>query len=134
MAFRNKIYFITLGIVAQLLFLGDVRADELQPNDSASEQEIVTAAAHHNKTLVSSEPWVVEGGEIWGTLAAYVYDDVTTKRPADYWELYGSTGDLVAISWFDRFGIQRLAVDQGLLDESDKLEGTFVFFLDGDSV
>jgi hypothetical protein len=134
MAFRNKIYFITLGIVAQLLFLGDVRADELQPNDSASEQEIVTAAAHHNKTLVSSEPWVVEGGEIWGTLAAYVYDDVTTKRPADYWELYGSTGDLLAISWFDRFGIQRLAVDQGLLDESDKLEGTFVFFLDGDSV
>ena len=133
MAFRNKIYFITLGIVAQLLFFGDVRADELQPNDSASEQEIVTAP-HHNKTLVSSQPWVVEGGEVWGTLAAYVYDDVTTKRPADYWELYGSTGDLVAISWFDRFGIQRLAVDQGVLDESDKLEGTFVFFLDGDSV
>jgi hypothetical protein len=131
MAFRNKIYFIILGIVAQLLFFSEVRADDLRP--SASEQEIVTAA-HHNMTLVSSQPWVVEGGEVWGTLAAYVYDDVTTKRPADYWELYGSTGDLVAISWFDRFGIQRLAVDQGLLDESDKLEGTFVVFLDGDSV
>ena len=133
MAFRNKIYFITLGIVAQLWFFSDVRADELRP--SAAEQEIVTAATHHhNVTLVSSQPWVVEGGKVWGTLAAYVYDDVTTKRPADYWELYGSTGDLVAISWFDRFGIQRLAVDQGLLDESDKLEGTFVVFLDGDSV
>ena len=131
MAFRNKIYFIILGIVAQLLFFSDVRADELRP--SASEQEIVTAA-HHNMTLVSSQPWVVEGGEVWGTLAAYVYDDATTNRAADYWELYGSTGDLVAISWFDRFGIQRLAVDQGLLDESDKLEGTFVVFLDGDSV
>ena len=132
MAFRNKIYFIILGIVAQLLFFSEVRADELRP--SASEQEIVTAAAHPNMTLVSSQPWVVEGGEIWGTLAAYVYDDATTNRAADYWELYGSTGDLVAISWFDRFGIQRLAVDQGLLDESDKLEGTFVVFLDGDSV
>src|SRR5258705_46385 len=95
MAFRNKIYFIILGIVAQLLFFSDVRADELRP--SASEQEIVTAA-HHNMTLVSSQPWVVEGGEVWGTLAAYVYDDGTTKRPADYWELYGSTGDLVAIT------------------------------------
>ena len=90
MAFRNKIYFIILGIVAQLLFFGDVRADGLRP--SASEQEIVMAAAHNNMTLVSSQPWVVEGGEVWGTLAAYVYDDVTTKRPADYWELYGSTG------------------------------------------
>jgi hypothetical protein len=134
MAFRNKIYIIILGIVAQLLFFGDVRADGLQPNDNASEQEIVTVPAHDNMTLVSSQPWVVEGGEVWGTLAAYVYDDVTTKRPADYWELYGSTGDLVAISWFDRFGIQRLAVDRGLIDESDKLEGTFVVFLDGDSV
>ena len=134
MAFRNKIYFIILGIVAQLLFFSDVRADELQPNGNASEMEIVKAAAQHNMTLVSSQPWVVEGGEVWGTLAAYVYDDVTTKRVADYWELYGSTGDLVAISWFDRFGIQRLAVDRRLIEESDKLEGTFVVFLDGDSV
>ena len=134
MAFRNKIYFIILGIVAQLLFFGDVRADELQPNDNASQQEIVTVPAHGNMTLVSSQPWVVEGGEVWGTLAAYVYEDVTTKRAADYWELYSSTGDLVAISWFDRFGIQRLAVDRGLIDESDKLEGTFVVFIDGDSV
>ncbi len=134
MAFRNKIYLITLGIIAQLLLFGDVRAYELQPNDNASEQEIVTVPAHHNMTLVSSQPWVVEGGKVWGTLAAYVYDDVTTKRTADYWELYGNTGDLVAISWFDRFGIQRLAVDRGLIEEGDKLEGTFVVFLDGDSV
>ena len=75
MAFRNKIYLITLGIVAQLWFFSDVRADELQSNDNAAEQEIVTAATHHhNVTLVSSQPWVVEGGEVWGTLAAYVYD------------------------------------------------------------
>jgi hypothetical protein len=134
MAFRNKIYFIILGIVAQLLFFGDVRADGLQPNDNTSEQETVTVPAHDSMTLVSSQPWVVEGGEVWGTLAAYAYNDRTTERPADYWELYGSTGDLVAISWFDRFGIQRLAVDRGLIDESDKLEGTFVVFLDGDSV
>ena len=133
MAFRNKIYFIILAMVAYLLFFSDVRADELQPNDNASEQEIVTAA-EHNMTLLSAQPWVVEGGEVWGTLAAYVYDDVSTKRAADYWELYGSTGDLVAISWFDRFGIQRLAVDRRLLEESDKFKGAFVVFLDGDSV
>jgi len=69
MAFRNKIYFIILGIVAQLLFFGDVRADELQPNNNASEEEIATVPAHDNMTLVSSHPWVVEGGKVWGTLA-----------------------------------------------------------------
>src|SRR5437867_12664098 len=80
MAFRNKIYFIILGIVAQLLFFGDARADELRP--SASEQELVMAAAHDNLTLGSSQPWRVEGREGWGRLAAYGYDDRTTERPA----------------------------------------------------
>ena len=133
MAFRNKIYFIVLGIVAQLFFFGDVRADELRPRDNPTEQEIITVAAHHNMTLVSSQPWVVEG-KVLGTLAAYVYNDMTTERRADYWELCGSEGDLIAISWFDRFGIQRLVVDRGLIEESDKLEGAFVIFIDGDSV
>jgi hypothetical protein len=133
MALRDKICFITLGIVIQLLFFGDVRAEEIQPKDNGSEQELISGPQQHQMTLVSFEPWVVEG-EVFGSVAAYIYDDVTTERPADYWELYGSTGDLVAISWFDRFGIQRLAVDRRLLEESDKLEGTFVVFLDGDSV
>ena len=46
MAFRNKIYFIILGIIVQLLFFGDVRADELQPSDNATERESVTAPEH----------------------------------------------------------------------------------------
>ena len=37
MAFGNKIYFIVLGMVAQLLIFGDVGADELRPRDKATE-------------------------------------------------------------------------------------------------
>ncbi|HSE87599.1 MAG TPA: hypothetical protein VLJ79_15355 [Candidatus Binatia bacterium] len=48
-------------------------------------------------TLVSLEPWVVEG-EFLGLVAAYTYDDVSTERPADYWELYSNQGSLVAVS------------------------------------
>src|SRR5437868_12538665 len=95
MAFRNKIYLIICGIVAQLLFFGDIRADELRPRDNATEQEISTAPEHHDMTLVSSQPWVVEG-EVLGTLAAYVYSDVTTEKPVDYWELYDKQTNLLA--------------------------------------
>ena len=45
----------------------------------------------------------------------------------------GHQGDLLAVSWFDKFGIQRTAVDRGIVEQEDKLEGTFVVFLDGDS-
>jgi hypothetical protein len=133
MAFRNKSYFIILGIIVQVLFFGDVRADELQPSDNATGQEIATAPEQHDMSLVSFDPWVVEG-EVLGTLAAYVYDDVTTERPADYWELYDKKGDLLALSWFDRFGIQRTAVDRGIVEKGDELEGIFVVVLDGNSI
>src|SRR5215470_5826652 len=36
--------------------------------------------------------------------------------------------------WFDQFGIQRVAVDRGLLEREDKVEGVYVFFLEGDSI
>jgi hypothetical protein len=132
MAFRNKIYFIILGAIVQLLFFGDVRGDELQPSENALEQEIVTGP-QHDMSLVSFSPWVVEG-EVLGTLAAYVYDDVTTARPADYWELYDKEGNLLAIGWFDKFGIQRTAIDRGIVEQKDKLEGIFVVILNGESM
>jgi hypothetical protein len=132
MAFRNKIYLIILGAIVQLLFFGDVRGDELQPSENALKQEIVTGP-QHDMSLVSFSPWVVEG-EVLGTLAAYVYDDVTTARPADYWELYDKEGNLLAIGWFDKFGIQRTAIDRGIVEQKDKLEGIFVVILNGESM
>jgi hypothetical protein len=133
MAFRNKTYFVVVGIVVQLLFFSDLRAEELRPRDNATEQEIAAAPGHHAMTLVSSQPWVVEG-KVLGTLTAYVYDDVTTDRPADYWKLYDKEDNLLAVGWFDKFGIQRTAIDRGIVEQEDKLEGIFVVVLDGDPI
>jgi hypothetical protein len=82
-------------------------------------------------TLISLSPLVV-GGRMLG--AVVVYDDPITKRPADYLELYDGAGELVAVGWFDKFGIQRMAVDRALVEGRDQLEGVFVVLLDGDSV
>ena len=46
--------------------------------------------------------------------------------------MYNTVGDLLAVSWFDNFGIQRVAVDRGLLKETAKLEGVFVVLLEGE--
>src|SRR5262249_44328180 len=130
MAIRNKLYFIILAIVVQLRFFADVRADELQPANNTAGQDMVTGLELHEMSLVSFQPWVVEG-QVLGALAEYVYDDVSTQRPTDYWELYDQQGELLAVSWFDRFGIQRTAVDRGIIEQKDNLEGVFVVVLDG---
>ena len=136
MTFRNKSYFTIFAIlkfVAVLFFLGLVAARAAEASDNATGQEIVAAPEQHDMTLVSFDPWVVEG-EVLGTMAAYVYTDVTTQRPADYWELYDRNGDLLAVSWFDRFGVQMTAVDRGILEEKDRLDGILVVVLTGESI
>jgi hypothetical protein len=57
-----------------------------------------------------------------------------TTRPEDYVELYERDGELVAVGWFDRFGIQRMAIDRAFVDGGDKLQGVFVAIVDGESV
>jgi hypothetical protein len=131
MAIRNKIRLIILGILIQLFLFSGLRAEETPPGENGSKQE-VSGPEQHQMTLVSFEPWVFEG-EVLGLVVAYSYDDVTTDRPTDYWELYNNEGSLVAVSWFDKFGIRRTAVDRGIVEEQDQLEGVFVIVSDGSS-
>jgi hypothetical protein len=63
-----------------------------------------------------------------------VYDDVTTKRIADYAEIYNSTGALIAIIWFDEFGILRSAIDRGVVLHKQDVEGVLVLVMNGDLV
>jgi hypothetical protein len=77
--------------------------------------------------VVQSSP-LVAGGVKLGT--AILYDDPSTRRGADYLELYDGQGGLFAVSWFDRFGIQRIAVDRAFLDGEERLEGVFVAVVD----
>jgi len=131
MANSYKFYFVILSIIGSLLIYGTVRAQEVPLSDNIAEQQMVTGPEQHPMKLVSVDPWVIEG-EVMGAVAAYVYDDVSTERPTDYWEIYNQEGELLAASWFDSFGIRRTAVDRGIVEEKDQLEGTFVLVVDGD--
>ena len=132
MKLKAKIFVTVVGLFTQLVLVTPIHSDLIQTNDRTSQQTFsALATEQHSLTLVSFSPLVVEGKTLGEVLA---YDDPTTKRPVDYFELYDSTGDLVALGWFDQFGIQRVAVDRGLLESRDEVEGVYVFFLEGDSI
>jgi hypothetical protein len=129
---KAKIFVAVVGLFTQLVLVTPIHSDLIQTNDRTSQETFsALATEQHSLTLVSFSPLVVEGKTLGEVLA---YDDPTTKRPVDYFELYDSTGDLVALGWFDQFGIQRVAVDRGLLESRDEVEGVYVFFLEGDSI
>jgi hypothetical protein len=135
MTFKRRIYFVgfvLLGFVVELLFLGYL-ATKVLGADVPSKQDFHPASLPERNRLhlISTLPVTVEG-EILGRVA--VYDDLTTQRSADCLELYNSTDILVAVVWFDRYGIRRIAVDRGLLEGRLELQGLFVVVLDGESV
>jgi hypothetical protein len=131
---KTKTVIVVLSFLVGLAFNIHVLAEPAVASDKASVQEVFLSVPVPTKdrlTLVSFYPIIVQG-EILGGLAAY--DDATTKRSADYLELFNNSGTVLAIGWFDRFGIERIAVDRALLNDDDTLEGVLVLLVEGDSV
>jgi hypothetical protein len=114
----------------------------LDPTDAEPMRSNTGSSAHESYQPVSLPPKdhlimtariaIDDGGKRLGEFVAY--DDLTTARATDYVELYNDGGDLLAVSWFDEFGIERLALDHALVQSSDRLEGAFVLIVSGDSV
>ena len=133
MKFKNIISVIILSLLVSL-FSAPLRAEPRKTSYQPLDQNAflpVWALEQHELTRKAVSSLVV-GDKTVGVVA--VYDDSSTERPADYLELYDNTGHLLAISWFDRFGIERVAVDRELVEDKDELEGVFVVFLEGESL
>lgn len=137
MAYRNKNSFMSWimpkAFVA-LSFLTWITAGNAQGAKIAVEQPVSATTIRAQQSglkLVSNSPFVASGQTL-GMIA--IYDDPMTSRPADYLELYDTGADLVAIVWFDRFGIQRTVMDRALVDGGDELEGVLVSVLESEPI
>jgi hypothetical protein len=133
MTLKSKIYLAiiyTLAFIGQLIFLGYLAATAVQAADPKATPSALGLWGH-SLIVVSLSPVIAQGGTVG---ALVVYDDPSTMRPEDYVELYDSDGELAAVGWFDRFGIQRMAIDRAFVDGGDKLQGVFVAIVDGESI
>lgn len=133
MPLGRKIYFVILvflGFTGLMFFLVKMADAAVQVTAGAPQSDATQTVGvpSLSMNLISLTP-VVSGDRTVGRLA--VYDDPRTARPEDYIELYDNGGQLVAVGWIDRFGIQRISVDRSLLENRDDLRGVFVTVVDG---
>ena len=130
----NRAMMTVAILLGTLLGLGSLATTTAQPLETTSDEPTDLASIIQRErclNLTSVTP-VVTGEETVGVVA--IYDDPSTQRAEDYLELYDSDGGLVAVGWFDKFGIQRLAVDRAFIDGEAKFQGTFVRVVDGDFI
>jgi hypothetical protein len=127
---KSKRFLVVLAAWAVLFFSAPFTAvAQGIPSGDIEALLPIWASEQHELTVVSVSP-LVFGDDMVGILT--VYDDPASERPADYFELYDNTGiNLLAVGWFDKFGIERTAIDRGVLDGADELEGVFVVIIDG---
>ena len=73
---------------------------------------------------------VEEEGGGWGIMV--FYDDPRTKLEVDYLELYDIDGNLLLVSWIDRFGVCQVAIDRALLNKDQPtVDGVLVLITGG---
>lgn len=134
---RNKFYFaitIFLGLVGELILLGYIASTSVQAVEMAVERSMnftEVELLRRSLNLVSLVPVTSEDQTV-GIVA--VYDNPVTLRTEDYLELYDSGGELVAVGWFDQFGIRRMIVDRALVEGEDRFQRIFVTLVSGESM
>ena len=128
----RALFVVTLFLV--LLYAVALSYAELGIESQSSAHESYRSISLPDKDhlILVSVVQVMAGEEVLGEIAAY--DDAATRRPTDYLELYNNVGALMAITWFDQFGIERLAVDRALTQDEDKLEGVLVLLTTEESI
>lgn len=129
---KRAIYFFLFILLALFLSGKSLDAEPMRVVENLRRETVFLPASAPDKdrlVLVAFATMASEA-EIIGALA--VYDDPQTKRPVDYIELYDDSGGLLLVSWVDRFGIRRTAMDRGLLqEEASQLEGVLVLLAEG---
>lgn len=125
-----------LMMVAALLLLGDAGGNEpLRIGENLRHENVLLPYGTPDKgQLVVTDSVMVEeeGG---GVGIMIFYDDPRTKIEIDYLELYGISGDLLLVTWIDRFGVCRVAIDRALLTNEPKtVDGVLVLITGGTAI
>ncbi len=124
-----------LGLSLILLFSGSLHAETIRVVENLRGETVLlpSSAPETDRLMLVSFVMMAPEAEIIGALASY--DDPKTRRSVDYLEFYDGAGSLLLVSWVDRFGIRRTAMDSGLLqEEASGLKGVLVLLLEGDPV
>jgi hypothetical protein len=114
-----KRLLLIASVVAALMLAGIAQDQSLRVAENLRHEAVILPpSTPDRKQLVAVDYAVVADEELEFGIVV-VYDDRRTNRQTDYIEFYDFFGDLVMVSWIDRFGICQTAIDRGLLDRED---------------
>jgi hypothetical protein len=129
---KTKIYYVILGLTLLWLSGGSLHAEPIRFTENLRRETILLPPSAPDRRQLVLVSFVTITPEAEVIAAVATYDDPQTSRSIDYLELYDEAGGLLLVSWVDRLGILRTAIDRGLLqEEASRLEGVLVLLQEG---
>jgi hypothetical protein len=127
-----KRLFSAVIIVAALLLGSHEGANEqLRLGDNLRHENVLLPLSTPDKTGFVLTDYLMLVDEDGAAAILACYDDLQTKLKFDYVELYDLSGNLLLVSWIDRFGISRFAMDRGLFKEHPVVDRVLVLMTSG---
>jgi len=128
----KKIIFSLLVLLPVLFLSQRIESQQLQTGYNLRQEKVVLPASVPDKSQLVVADYEPVLDEDTGIGILVFYDDQRTKFEVDYIELYDVTGNLLLLTWIDRFGIRQVAMDRGLLNEDHPgIDGVLVMMTDG---
>ncbi len=104
-------------IAGLLLLYDEARSEPMRISENLRHENVLLPYGTPDKGQLVITDYAKVHEEAGGSGIIVFYDDPQTKMDLDYLELYDIDGDLLLVSWIDRFGICQVAIDRALLDE-----------------
>lgn len=128
----KKIIFSLLVLLPVLFLSQRIESQQLWTGYNLRQEKVVFPASVPDKSQLVVADYEPVLDEDTGIGILVFYDDPRTKFEVDYIELYDVTGNLLLLTWIDRFGIRQVAMDRGLLDEEHPgIDGVLVMMTGG---
>ena len=128
----KRILSVLFMVGALLLLCNEGRNEPLRIDENLRHENVLLPRGTPDKGQLEITDYTMVQEEGGGVGIMIFYDDPRTKLEVDYLELYDIAGDLLLVSWIDRFGVCQVAIDRALLTKDQPtVDGVLVLITGG---
>lgn len=120
-------FLASILLLGGLLIPDHLASDHLNTTEDLRHESVTLPASTPDRSRLAVVQTLTFFEEELGAGVLVFYDDSQTQWQIDSIELYDFEGNLLVVTWLDRFGTCQVVMDRGFLDPDDPtVEGIMV--------
>ena len=124
---KMRKFLASILLLGALLITDPLASDHLSTTEDLRHESVTLPPSSPDRSRMAVVQTLTFFEEELGAGVLVFYDDSQTQWQIDSIELYDFEGNLLVVTWLDRFGTCQVVMDRGFLDPDDPtVEGIMV--------